>query len=171
MVLWFLTIAALGIYQIVLHPEFFPLCIQPDFLKNSFLWVEFCGVSHGNLDHKLVDPRATGGLVPMWLAASTLRLGTGVWPTLANDWLSGRKYWKLSYGQNSTFSLSISLVTNKLILMFFCVSFIQEKVYHFFVLGEFRGFRAYRAIAGVVLCVTGAEALYADMGHFGAGGP
>eukprot|EP00434_Breviolum_minutum_P019078 symbB.v1.2.016818.t1/scaffold1293.1/size126329/6 len=47
--------------------------------------------------------------------------------------------------------------------------FNPEKVYHFFVLGEFRGFRAYRAIAGVVLCVTGAEALYADMGHFGAG--
>lgn len=45
----------------------------------------------------------------------------------------------------------------------------QAKVYHFFVLGEFRGFRAYRAIAGIVLCVTGAEALYADMGHFGAG--
>eukprot|EP00928_Gymnodinium_smaydae_P019838 TRINITY_DN17638_c0_g6_i3.p1 TRINITY_DN17638_c0_g6~~TRINITY_DN17638_c0_g6_i3.p1 ORF type:complete len:484 (-),score=49.23 TRINITY_DN17638_c0_g6_i3:260-1711(-) len=28
---------------------------------------------------------------------------------------------------------------------------------------------AWRALAGVVLCVTGAEALYADMGHFGAG--
>ena len=42
-------------------------------------------------------------------------------------------------------------------------------MYHFFVLGEFRGFRAYQSIAGVVLCVTGAEALYADMGHFGAG--
>ena len=36
--------------------------------------------------------------------------------------------------------------------------------------GEFRGFRAFRSLAGVVLCVTGAEALYADMGHFGAGG-
>lgn len=47
--------------------------------------------------------------------------------------------------------------------------FNPEKVYHFFVLGEFRGFRAYRAIAGIVLCVTEAEALYADMGHFGAG--
>ncbi|CAK8996634.1 Probable potassium transport system protein kup [Durusdinium trenchii] len=47
--------------------------------------------------------------------------------------------------------------------------FSPVKLYHFFVLGEFRGFRAYRAIAGVVLCVTGAEALYADMGHFGAG--
>lgn len=35
--------------------------------------------------------------------------------------------------------------------------------------GEFRGFRAYRSLAGVVLSVTGAEALYADMGHFGAG--
>eukprot|EP00438_Fugacium_kawagutii_P036802 Skav208755 [mRNA] locus=scaffold1871:161592:163663:+ [translate_table: standard] len=46
---------------------------------------------------------------------------------------------------------------------------LRAKVYHFFVLGEFRGFRAYRAIAGIVLCVTGAEALYADMGHFGAG--
>ena len=50
-----------------------------------------------------------------------------------------------------------------------CATEAEVKLYHFFVLGEFRGFRAYRAIAGVVLCVTGAEALYADMGHFGAG--
>eukprot|EP00931_Biecheleriopsis_adriatica_P054744 TRINITY_DN3224_c0_g1_i1.p1 TRINITY_DN3224_c0_g1~~TRINITY_DN3224_c0_g1_i1.p1 ORF type:complete len:771 (+),score=117.82 TRINITY_DN3224_c0_g1_i1:81-2393(+) len=35
--------------------------------------------------------------------------------------------------------------------------------------GNFRGYDAWRTLAGVVLCVTGAEALYADMGHFGAG--
>ena len=30
------------------------------------------------------------------------------------------------------------------------------------------GFRAFTVLGGVFLCVTGAEALYADMGHFGA---
>jgi KUP system potassium uptake protein len=30
------------------------------------------------------------------------------------------------------------------------------------------GFRAFAVLGGVFLCVTGAEALYADMGHFGA---
>jgi KUP system potassium uptake protein len=31
------------------------------------------------------------------------------------------------------------------------------------------GFKAFAVLGGVFLCVTGAEALYADMGHFGAG--
>jgi KUP system potassium uptake protein len=31
------------------------------------------------------------------------------------------------------------------------------------------GFKAFAILGGVFLCVTGAEALYADMGHFGAG--
>jgi KUP system potassium uptake protein len=31
------------------------------------------------------------------------------------------------------------------------------------------GFNAFAVLGGVFLCVTGAEALYADMGHFGAG--
>jgi KUP system potassium uptake protein len=30
------------------------------------------------------------------------------------------------------------------------------------------GFKAFAVLGGVFLCVTGAEALYADMGHFGA---
>jgi len=42
-------------------------------------------------------------------------------------------------------------------------------IWRFFVTGHYRGFMGWRALAGVVLCVTGAEALYADMGHFGAG--
>merc|ERR1712232_803160 len=43
------------------------------------------------------------------------------------------------------------------------------RLWEFFVTGEYRGVMAWRALAGVVLCVTGAEALYADLGHFGAG--
>lgn len=43
------------------------------------------------------------------------------------------------------------------------------RVYHFFCLGVYRGYDAWRALAGAVLCVTGAEALYADMGYFGRG--
>jgi len=42
-------------------------------------------------------------------------------------------------------------------------------VYKWFFTGSFRGWLAFKSLAGVVLCVTGAEALYADMGHFGAG--
>ncbi|CAE7492816.1 kup [Symbiodinium natans] len=45
--------------------------------------------------------------------------------------------------------------------------FNPAKVYEWFIGGHFHGVRAYRSIAGIVLCVTGAEALYADMGHFG----
>ena len=30
------------------------------------------------------------------------------------------------------------------------------------------GFKGFLVLGGVFLCVTGAEALYADMGHFGA---
>eukprot|EP00930_Biecheleria_cincta_P029534 TRINITY_DN20535_c0_g1_i1.p1 TRINITY_DN20535_c0_g1~~TRINITY_DN20535_c0_g1_i1.p1 ORF type:complete len:786 (+),score=105.93 TRINITY_DN20535_c0_g1_i1:51-2408(+) len=40
---------------------------------------------------------------------------------------------------------------------------------HFWTSGKYRGVAAWRSLAGVVLSVTGAEALYADMGHFGAG--
>ncbi|CAE7221979.1 kup [Symbiodinium sp. CCMP2592] len=57
---------------------------------------------------------------------------------------------------------------NELLCGLQAVPFGLVKVYEFFIYGRFRGFRAYRSIAGVVLCVTGAEALYADMGHFGA---
>ncbi|CAE8586987.1 unnamed protein product, partial [Polarella glacialis] len=42
-------------------------------------------------------------------------------------------------------------------------------VYRFFVTGRHSPVVAWRALAGVVLCVTGAEALYADLGHFGRG--
>jgi KUP system potassium uptake protein len=38
----------------------------------------------------------------------------------------------------------------------------------FWLKGDYRGLDAWRSLGGVVLCVTGAEALYADMGHFGA---
>lgn len=41
-------------------------------------------------------------------------------------------------------------------------------IYDFWVNGRFHGINAWRALAGVVLAVTGTEALYADMGHFGA---
>mmetsp|Transcript_25955 Transcript_25955/g.65870 ORF Transcript_25955/g.65870 Transcript_25955/m.65870 type:complete len:813 (-) Transcript_25955:165-2603(-) len=37
----------------------------------------------------------------------------------------------------------------------------------FWLRGAYRGADAWRSLGGVVLCVTGAEALYADMGHFG----
>ncbi|CAE8589515.1 unnamed protein product, partial [Polarella glacialis] len=40
---------------------------------------------------------------------------------------------------------------------------------HFWTQGQFRGLKAWKSMAGVVLCATGCEALYADMGHFGAG--
>lgn len=40
---------------------------------------------------------------------------------------------------------------------------------HFWISGKYRGVAAWRSLAGMVLSVTGAEALYADMGHFGAG--
>ena len=33
--------------------------------------------------------------------------------------------------------------------------------------GNYRGAAAWRSLGGVVLCLTGSEALYADMGHFG----
>lgn len=39
----------------------------------------------------------------------------------------------------------------------------------FWTTGSFAGLRAWRSLSGVTLAVTGAEALYADMGHFGAG--
>mmetsp|Transcript_47987 Transcript_47987/g.102762 ORF Transcript_47987/g.102762 Transcript_47987/m.102762 type:complete len:830 (+) Transcript_47987:62-2551(+) len=39
---------------------------------------------------------------------------------------------------------------------------------NFWTTGHYRGVAAWRSLAGVVLSVTGAEALYADMGHFGA---
>jgi KUP system potassium uptake protein len=42
-------------------------------------------------------------------------------------------------------------------------------VYNFWTRGEFSGVAAWRSLAGVALSVTGAEALYADMGHFGSG--
>jgi KUP system potassium uptake protein len=38
----------------------------------------------------------------------------------------------------------------------------------FWTSGPFAGLRAWRSLSGVTLAVTGAEALYADMGHFGA---
>jgi KUP system potassium uptake protein len=46
--------------------------------------------------------------------------------------------------------------------------FSPKCAFDFFVHGEYRGQPAWRSLGGVVLCVTGAEALYADMGHFGA---
>uniref|UniRef100_A0A7S2PGD0 Potassium transporter n=1 Tax=Zooxanthella nutricula TaxID=1333877 RepID=A0A7S2PGD0_9DINO len=39
----------------------------------------------------------------------------------------------------------------------------------FWTQGRYRGADAWRSLAGVVLSVTGAEALYADLGHFGRG--
>ncbi|CAK0840467.1 unnamed protein product [Prorocentrum cordatum] len=39
----------------------------------------------------------------------------------------------------------------------------------FWTTGSFAGLRAWQSLSGVTLAVTGAEALYADMGHFGAG--
>jgi KUP system potassium uptake protein len=38
----------------------------------------------------------------------------------------------------------------------------------YFASGEFKGRAAWKSLGGIVLCVTGAEALFADMGHFGA---
>ena len=35
--------------------------------------------------------------------------------------------------------------------------------------GNYKGVASWRALGGVVLCLTGSEALYADMGHFGRG--
>jgi KUP system potassium uptake protein len=40
-------------------------------------------------------------------------------------------------------------------------------LYGFHLLGD-NGFRGFLVLGGIFLCVTGAEALYADMGHFGA---
>jgi len=39
---------------------------------------------------------------------------------------------------------------------------------NFWIHGNYSGVSAWRSLAGVVLSVTGAEALYADLGHFGA---
>ena len=38
---------------------------------------------------------------------------------------------------------------------------------YFWTLGSFRGRASWRALGGVFLCVTGAEAMFADLGHFG----
>lgn len=46
--------------------------------------------------------------------------------------------------------------------------FHPRALYTFFAVGRYRGVDAWRSLGGVVLCVTGAEALYADMAHFGA---
>lgn len=40
-------------------------------------------------------------------------------------------------------------------------------IVRFWTTGAYRGERAWRSLGGVVLAFTGAEALYADMGHFG----
>lgn len=41
-------------------------------------------------------------------------------------------------------------------------------VVEFWSRGKYAGFPAFKALSGITLCVTGTEALYADMGHFGA---
>ena len=41
------------------------------------------------------------------------------------------------------------------------------ELWRFWHAGAYRGAPAWRALGGVVLCLTGSEALYADMGHFG----
>jgi len=40
-------------------------------------------------------------------------------------------------------------------------------LWHYWFSGTCRGYEAWKSLAGIVLTVTGAEALYADMGHFG----
>lgn len=45
--------------------------------------------------------------------------------------------------------------------------FNPKSLWTWFATGNFRGWKAFKSLAGAVLCVTGAEALYADMGHFG----
>jgi len=72
--------------------------------------------------------------------------------------------WFLTIGALGVYQI----VENPELASYMIQGFSPVKVYEFFIYGRFRGFRAYRSIAGVVLCVTGAEALYADMGHFGA---
>jgi hypothetical protein len=47
-------------------------------------------------------------------------------------------------------------------------AFNPKSVYDFFASGKYSGEKAWKSLGGVVLCVTGAEALFADMGHFGA---
>lgn len=72
--------------------------------------------------------------------------------------------WFLTMGALGVYQI----VENPELASYMVQGFSPVKVYEFFISGRFRGFRAYKAIAGVVLCVTGAEALYADMGHFGS---
>lgn len=47
--------------------------------------------------------------------------------------------------------------------------FSPMSIVRFWTMGKNGGWNAWRSLAGVTLAVTGAEALYADMGHFGAG--
>lgn len=49
------------------------------------------------------------------------------------------------------------------------VGFNPMIVFRIFTTGHFRGIQAFKSLGGVVLCVLGSEALYADMGHVGAG--
>lgn len=60
-----------------------------------------------------------------------------------------------------------SLLKNPQATWEICEAFNPVYLIEFFTKGRFTGFLAFKALAGVVLCITGAEALYSDMGHFG----
>ena len=79
MVLWFLTIAGLGIYQIILNPQF--TCMNYQEFGRLGYFMLFCGSlgqAHKPKVGRLFFLRNSvhQGLLPMWLVASTLQLGS-----------------------------------------------------------------------------------------------
>jgi len=73
--------------------------------------------------------------------------------------------WFLLIGAFGTYNL---ITVDEIIVREIIVSLNPACLLDFWTTGRFTGVYAWRALAGVVLCVTGAEALYSDMGHFGA---
>lgn len=92
---------------------------------------------------------------------SMQRRGTGLIGRVAGPLMI---VWFVSIGALGAYNLSRHPVEAVLIMR----ALDPRTIWRFWTSGAFAGERAWKSLGGVVLAFTGAEALYADLGHFGA---